>query len=324
MEVSRDLVSKMLVLEPNPAALDEVRAFCDAHGLQGLRVGRDNILAVVRSVVDLGGVLLAEDVGPDAGAGIELARQIRALRPELPLFLRSQASLGASELDAADRALFAAVYSLDDMRSLGEAVHSAIFSMVYPNSVVLGILDIVRSAVSGQFRSMELQVEPPYLVRDHLVYGELFTLIPIAGSWFRGYMTLQTEARALEQAVRNGRCPVPSDQAGDAGSVNMFLGELTNLVWGAFKNRFQSATAVDVGGPQVPMVVNHAGGYISFGSTNPQLCIRCTLTDPAAPDAPPLIILHRFIFNLNWSPQDYDESQDQVDDLVEAGELELF
>lgn len=322
MQASRELASKLLVLEPDPAALERLRGFCETHGLQGLRVGRDNVLPVLRSVVDLGGVLLAEDQGPGTPSGLALAREVRALRPELPLFLRRGPS--AAPLEAADRALFAAVYSLQDMDTLDAALQSALLGMVYPAGMVLGIIDIIRSSVASQFRGLEVQVDAPYLVPDHLIYGELFTLIPVAGSWYRGYMTLQTEAQALARVMRQGRCPVPAAQAEDPACVHTLLGELTNLVWGAFKNRFQSTGPVDEGGAQVPIVVNHAGRYISFGSANPQLCIRCTLSDPADPGLPPLVILHRFVFNLNWSPQDCDQSQAQVDSLVAAGELEFF
>ena len=79
-----------------------------------------------------------------------------------------------------------------------------------------------------------------------------------------------------------------------------------------------------VGATQIPIVINHRHKYISFGSQDPQLCFRYTLTDPARPDAPPTQVRQRFIFNLAWSPDDFQENKASVEDLFESGELEMF
>jgi hypothetical protein len=63
--------------------------------------------------------------------------------------------------------------------------------------------------------------------------------------------------------------------------------------------------------------------YISFGSDNPQLCFKYTLTDKEDP-AKFLQIHQRFVFNLNWSPEDFAENKVSVEDLVESGDLEMF
>ena len=105
--------------------------------------------------------------------------------------------------------------------------------------------------------------------------------------------------------------------------VNDLLGEITNLIWGAFKNRYigdaARAAAKQV---QVPVIVNHKHRYISFGSENPQLCFRFTLTDPTSDVATTLYA--RFVFNLSWSPEDFKEIPQEAAGLVESGELELF
>jgi hypothetical protein len=75
--------------------------------------------------------------------------------------------------------------------------------------------------------------------------------------------------------------------------------------------------------------------YISFGSEDAQLCFKYTLTDESAQcdkgnggdgDSKPLslTIYQRFIFNLNWSPDDFKENQAAVEALFDSGELELF
>jgi hypothetical protein len=105
--------------------------------------------------------------------------------------------------------------------------------------------------------------------------------------------------------------------------VNDRLSEVTNLIWGAFKNRYiGDQTAVATARVQVPLVVNHQHKYISFGTENPQLCFRYTLTDEK--DGRVSTLYARFIFNLNWSPEDFEEIVPNVDGLVDSGELELF
>jgi hypothetical protein len=96
------------------------------------------------------------------------------------------------------------------------------------------------------------------------------------------------------------------------------------MVWGAFKNRFNDFQAIAGTLPQVPIVIKHLDRYISFGSKNPQLSLRCVLTDPENENAKPVEIFQRFVFNLGWSPDDYKDNQAQMEQLVDAGELELF
>ncbi len=61
----------------------------------------------------------------------------------------------------------------------------------------------------------------------------------------------------------------------DFRAVNSLLGEVTNLIWGSFKNRYiGDASTSAVGTIQVPLVVNQQHRYISFGTDNPQLCFR--------------------------------------------------
>jgi hypothetical protein len=73
---------------------------------------------------------------------------------------------------------------------------------------------------------------------------------------------------------------------------------------------------------QVPLLVNHKHKYISFGSENPQLCFRYTLTDESTTRS--LTLYQRFAFNLEWSPDDFAEISQDVAGLVESGEMELF
>ena len=53
----------------------------------------------------------------------------------------------------------------------------------------------------------------------------------------------------------------------------------------------------------MPLIVNHKHKYISFGTDNPQLCFLYTLTDETSGRS--VKLYQRFIFNLNWSPEDF-------------------
>jgi hypothetical protein len=62
--------------------------------------------------------------------------------------------------------------------------------------------------------------------------------------------------------------------------------------------------------------------YISFGTENPQLCFRYTLTDESSGRSS--MLYERFAFNLEFSPDEFREIAQDVSGLVDSGELELF
>ena len=69
--------------------------------------------------------------------------------------------------------------------------------------------------------------------------------------------------------------------------LNNLLGEATNMIWGSFR----TATSVRPTGmpglmrTQVPIIINHRRNTISFGSEDPQLCLKYTLRQHDAPAA---------------------------------------
>lgn len=166
---------------------------------------------------------------------------------------------------------------------------------------------------------MTLRRETPFIVRDRVIFGEVFSLIPLESSWCRGYMMIQTEeAPILNELNRR-------TSSTDAGfrDVNNLLAEVTNLIWGSFKNRYIGDRVVNSARHiEVPLIVNHKHKYISFGTENPQLCFFYLLTDDET--GATIKVYQRFIFNLNWSPEDFQEIVHDSTALVEAGELELF
>jgi hypothetical protein len=157
-------------------------------------------------------------------------------------------------------------------------------------------------------------------VRDRIIFGEVFSLIALESTWCRGYMMMQAEeAPILELIDRHGMCDAPADFR----DLNSLLGEITNLIWGSFRNRYiGDANALSHSQVQVPLLVNHEHRYISFGTSNPQLCFMYRLTDEHTGHS---VKLHqRFVFNLSWSPEDFSEVTKDVGAVVDAGELDLF
>lgn len=308
------LVSKVLVLERDPDCLGQLKSFCESHDLVSLKVQPENVMSVLRSNIDLGGIFLSETFAATPAASRALAHRIQAVRPELPIFLRCETP---ADLPDADRNVVCAVYSSTDMDALVPVIGASIFSFVYPNALVRGISELTVTALTAQFKHATVQTEAPYIVRDRIIHGELFTLIPIESSWCRGFMTLQVKEDEMRRLTGCGFEP-------NFRELNNAFGEVTNLIWGAFKNRYITYGDSTQHPTQIPIVVNHLHSYISFGSEDPQLCFRYTLSDPARPEVPPMLIYQRFIFNLCWSPDDLKENQSSVEKLIETGEIELF
>lgn len=318
------LVSKVLVLDGNPACYQRIKSFCSANNLVGLTVQPENAMAVLSSNVDLGGILLSENYDGQATGGLQMARRIHAIRSELPIFLRRESLTTLDDIAQSERKSLSAAFTIDTIDSLQSVIGEYIFSLAYPNALVRGILEITKSALQSQFMGINVEVAPPYIVRDRLIFGEIFTLIPIESSWCRGYMMLQTQDAPLIEMVKADKTHIRPAEALDFRNLNGVLGEITNLVWGAFKNRYMADVARSAHLSQVPIIINHLHRYISFGSDNPQLCFKYTLTDTSGSEARSLEIYQKFVFNLNWSPEDFRENKTAVEDLVESGELDLF
>lgn len=307
------LTSKILVLDQDADCYDTIKSFCERHHLVGLKAHEEHVMAVLRSNVDLGGIMLSESLAGLGEGARGLARRIREIRPELPIFLRRRRQAPEAPLADGERELFSAIYRIDQIETLAPALAASIFSQHYPNALVRGIAEISRMVLESQFAGASVEIEQPYLVRDRIIFGEVFTLIPLESSWCRGYMMLQAEQSSL-QALSAGA-------DGDFRALNNALGELTNLIWGWFKNRFINQSQPIRQSSQVPIVINHQHRYISFGSDDAQLCFKYVLRQPGGA---PLVLLQRFIFNLSWSPEDFSENQASVEQLFESGELELF
>lgn len=326
MAADKSVVSKVLVLDEARMQFDSLKTFCEECGLVGIRPQHGDeasVMAILESNVDLGGILLYENFGGEAGSGLDLARKIHDSRPELPIFLRRDSVASVAGLHEKDAAMFRCAYTHADLQLLRATLDASIFSRIYPTDLVRGITEMTRASLETLFPNCDIDVETPYLVKDRIIYGEVFTLIAIDSNWCRGYMMLQAAEDEVMGLIRRG--------AGNDGEtmtfreLNNVLGEATNMVWGSFKNRYvgQNDSRSDLMQTQVPIIINHHRGYISFGSEDPQLCLKYTLRERNQPGAVSVSIFQRFVFNLNWSPEDFKENP-SVESFVNSGELEMF
>ncbi len=307
-------VSKVLVLDESPEHQRAIKTFCDANGLIALKVRPGSVMSVLRTNIDLGAILLSETYGGSEEEAARIAAEIHAARPELPVIMRREGSANLEDLAEPVRRAVCAAYIANDMEALRKVIDERIFCLMYPNALLRGIAEIMHSVLASQFPGARVSMDTPYIVHDRFIFGELFSLMQLESAWCRGYMMLQTEEDPL--LVLGGHPAGTSFR-----TVNDLLGEVTNLVWGAFKNRYLGDPAA-AGNSQVPLLVNHKHKYISFGTSNPQLCFRFTLADAASMRTTTLYA--RFVFNLSWSPQDFREIPQKFAGLVESGELQLF
>lgn len=325
MIVDNFVVSKVLVLDDGMAHVESLKFFCEECGLLGIKPqqgGKQAVMAILKSNVDLGGILLYENYGRKPGQGIELAREIHDSRPELPIFLRRDQVASVAGLNEKDAAMFRCAYMMNDLQVLRATLDASIFNRIYPNDLVRGISEMTRTSLETLFRNCDIDVETPYLVKDRIIYGEVFTMIAIESNWCRGYMMLQASEDSVLDLI--GRVSGNENAPMNFRELNNVLGEATNLIWGSFKNRYvgpdQERRAVLQ--TQVPIIINHHRRFISFGSEDPQLCLKYTLRERGG-NAAPVPIFQRFVFNLSWSPEEFKENA-TVESLVDAGELEMF
>jgi hypothetical protein len=313
-------VSKVLVLDNSLAHAQVIKSFCDENHLVPLKVRKGGVMPVLRTNIDLGAILYSENYGDSPEETAEIAMQIHAARPELPIIIRRESQATFAGLPTGSLSAYCAAYVASDMGSLRKVIDEYLFCLMYPNALLRGIAEITKEVLLSQVKTLKVTMDTPYIVHDRVIFGELFSLIQLESNWCRGYMMLQTEEPQFLELIGGDNAQGAAVTFRD---VNDLLSEITNLIWGSFKNRYigdsRSATGAHV---QVPLIVNHKHRYISFGTENPQLCFRFTLTDPASGRSTKLY--ERFIFNLNWSPEEFREIHHEVASLVDSGELELF
>ena len=331
MSETTKIVSKVLIHEFEPIALTVLKGVCVENNLVGLKVttgknavgmieASNDIHEILASNVELGAIFLTEAEDENGLTGVDLCIGIHKDRPELPIFLRRTKD---DELPQNAREAITGYYSTNNIHKLNELINEYICNMYYPIELAQGFQDISIKVLKDLIPSAVVKCDYPYLVKDQIIYGELFSMIPLESDWCRGYMMLQTTENEMFDLVRSDRTYIKNDHP-NRGDINSILNEATNMIWGSVKSRyFMNVDEEANHRTHVPIIVNHQQKHISFGSTEPQLCFKYTIHDPEH-KFQNFTIHQRLIFNLSWSPEKFEQSDKIVEELVEGGDLEFF
>jgi hypothetical protein len=99
MDATEDVVAKVLIIDDgNAETLELIKQFCADNHLIGLKTHSNNVMSVLKSNVDLGGILMSESYNGSAHGGLDLAVKLHKIRPELPIFLRRAKSSSLDDL----------------------------------------------------------------------------------------------------------------------------------------------------------------------------------------------------------------------------------
>ncbi len=319
MNEELSLNSKVLTFDTDISVLPKLKKIFEKNNLTGLRsIGDLEIIDVILSKnIHLGALFVNNQ-----GNYIELAEKLKLIRPELPLFLRLENKEDEKEIPSDKPHLFDGFFHISEAEKLSKLLTSHIFILKYPAEMIKQIQEFSVRSIESLVRGMEIHTPAPTLIRDKIIYGEVVSLIPVNTSWCRGYMMVQVDMENLHSVLRqSGKNPDYSKEP--ELSIPPMIGELTNLMWGGFKNvfikdGFYDSTGLDI---QVPIIINNKSKNISFGGNTPQLCFEYILKDQLSLSQEARII-QKFIFNLNWNPEAVEEFD--FSSMVQEGTIELF
>jgi CheY-specific phosphatase CheX len=310
---SMELSSRVLVYDHETKQMDLLKRFFSSRSLVGLRVGSESrIIDVLNTNIDLGAVFLSGQVAED------IIVSIHRLRSELPIFIRQ------SEAEPVLVSVPVVPYETGDEDKLDQLVNTYIFNRYYPSDLIRLIAEGTRDVIADVFTGMSVEFEKPYLIRDRIIYGELFSLIRMETDWCRGYMMLQMAEEQAGKLIQRGEVPgiQPTGDELNFRVVNALLSELTNSVWGRLKGSFAPKGTIKEKSKfssEIPSVINHSRNYISFGTDDPKLCFKYTLHKEGAEH--PMVVYQKFAFHLKWEPEAMQAGFEQVNDMVEDGGL---
>lgn len=322
------LTSKVLLFEKSDFHSKQLFNFFEREKtLIGIRAKTyKNLQVLLKKNIDLGAIFVGGNVGKGKRGGLsEIVHEIRHLRPELPIFIRSNGFDAAIEPEIANSEDFVQ-YEEDKPEKLKELIQKYIFNIDYPNGLVRGIqeisCDILNPLITNNESHYDLNCSIPFLIRDRYIEGTCMSLIQLTSNWCNGYMILEL--------LNHDPQKVPQDHFMDfcghskIHGTNNMLSEITNLIWGGIKTRFFNESIISPPiNTQVPIVINYQHDHISFGTDCPQLCYRYTIQD-TRDNTEVLELSQKFIFHLNWSPEQFRFQAENLGKLTRAGDMELF
>jgi len=321
---STEVTSKILLCNSDSEGVQILEGFCDEHNLLAFSVTEPYTLPMVlESNIGLGAILLSEDFG-GSEEWVKAAEEIKRKRPELPIFFCLSRTNPSDELPDIVNT-FTGMFELESLNELVELVNKHLITTWYPEPFVRRIQEITTSTLSKQFSFTDVDCDLTYVAMDQLTHDKLLSVIPIDSDWCRGFMMLQVDKVPVNQAVLGGRTFMRETDSSDGfRAASQILGEITNQSWGALKNEFFPTKSSISAGSQVPIIMNFDLDHISYGtSAPPQLCFDYSIIhrDGMLPD---FSFYQKFIFNLTWAPELYDEELRAANEVQGTGEIELF
>ncbi len=319
MNKKQSLNSKVLTFDTDISVLPELKKIFEENNLTGMRsIGDPEIIDIILNKnIHLGALFLN-----NRDNYLQLAERLKVIRPELPVFLRMEDSHEKAEIPEEKIHLFDGFFHISEKENISRLLKTHIFIQDYPAEMIKQIQEFSVNSINSLIRGMEVHAPAPTIIRDKVIYGEILSLIPVNTSWCRGYMMVQTDMddlyRILNQSEKN-----PGYSQEPEVVIPPLVGELTNLMWGGFKNVFIKEGFYDSLGPdiQVPIIINNRNKNISFGGDIPQLCFEYILQDKLSLTRESRIV-QKFIFNLNWNPAAVEEFD--FSGMVQDGTIELF
>jgi len=151
----QEVLSKVIVIEQSGDRQATLKEFFEECRLLGYRVTRENILAILSSNIDLGGVFMPE-VDELGGSYIALAMAIHQVRPDLPIFLGIEPGRTLEDLSINAQKAVVGVYLHGDIKRMKELVDTYLFSRHYPNEFISGIKEITGGILQTSFKDMQM------------------------------------------------------------------------------------------------------------------------------------------------------------------------
>ncbi len=319
--------SKILVFEKGQANLELLKKLFQTYGglkdIQSTSYREFNDLLAKN--LDLGGIFLGDYYEEEKDEMFAVIHLLQLQRPELPIFIRSENPARFDDLGPTIKQNLVFYQQIHESE-LNELIDKYILNMSYPTPFISGIQDITQEIISSILpidgKEIQLFCRTPFLIRDRFLESDLFSLIRINSDWCNGYMLTEVIEQNLKKHFND--LPGAGTQLFSLHGVNDVLSEITNMVWGSIKGRFMECEELFSPGNvhiQIPIVVN--GNHISFGGIYPQLCFRYVIFDQKQ-EQPLLELAQRFIFNITWSPQAFQEQLEYSTEIQDTGEVELF
>lgn len=306
------LQCKVLVYEPNDQKRKELIKTLNGFGIDCIELSKANYKQQLEQQIDIAAIFL-----PAAACADELANTISAEidieRATLPVFLRYP----ENKVEENGFQQHHIHYQLED-NGLEQPLTELVYKREFPAHFVEQVIRLAEDAVTHELMTVDVVKTNAALVTESILYGQVFSLIPIESPWYRGYLIIQTTEQDILDLIAQGKTQLESSQL-DFRDVNIIVGESTNMVWGGMK-RIYASNGNDLVNfmMQIPLIINHKHKYISFGSTEPHLCLTLDVKDP---DTGKIIkVVERFVFHLDWQPQFCTDNGAADDD----GEIEFF